>query len=218
MALNSNVVAEQNAKLDELVHTPTFLVVAGALPGVFVATSYANGAAIGFVCAIAIIAAALISRAVAGITGVFTRVPVALMLNALVVVLLGFAVRVLDPVVYQDLGVYLPLACTSGIAGLFIAQGGVAAVEGDERAGLTLRDACFAAGATFIALFFVGFMCGMLTTGEVFGLTMHELASSPIAIFGKPAGGLLMLALVAAFVQACDDVRAAGKAKKEEDR
>lgn len=51
MALNRNVVAEQNASLNELVHTPTFLMVAGALPGLFAATSLEHGAVIGGVCA-----------------------------------------------------------------------------------------------------------------------------------------------------------------------
>lgn len=94
MALNRNVVAEQNASLNELVHTPTFLVVAGALPGLFAATSLEHGAVIGGVCAVAILGAALISRGVSCFTGRFSRVAVALMLNALVMVLVGFGVRV----------------------------------------------------------------------------------------------------------------------------
>ena len=55
----------------------------------------------------------------------------------------------------------------------------------------------------------------MFATGQVFGLTMNELAASPIAIFGKPAGSLLVLALVAAFVQSVCDVRAASAETSE---
>lgn len=33
MALNENIVREQDARISKMVHTPTFLVVAGALPG-----------------------------------------------------------------------------------------------------------------------------------------------------------------------------------------
>ncbi len=38
MALNENIVREQDARISKMVHTPTFLVVAGALPGLFAAT------------------------------------------------------------------------------------------------------------------------------------------------------------------------------------
>ncbi|MFR3452134.1 MAG: hypothetical protein ACLTSX_11970 [Collinsella sp.] len=34
---------EQDARISKMVHTPTFLVVAGALPGLFAATSLENG-------------------------------------------------------------------------------------------------------------------------------------------------------------------------------
>ena len=47
--------------------------------------------------------------------------------------------------------------------------------------------AIFAAAMVLATLVFVGFINGMLTTGQVFGLTMGELAASPIAAFGKPA-------------------------------
>ena len=43
MALNENIVREQDARISKMVHTPTFLVVAGALPGLFAATSLENG-------------------------------------------------------------------------------------------------------------------------------------------------------------------------------
>lgn len=213
MALNRNVVAEQNASLNELVHTPTFLMVAGALPGLFAATSLEHGAVIGGVCAVAILGAALISRGVSCFTGRFSRVAVALMLNALVMVLVGFGVRVALPVIYQDLGIYLPLTCASGVASIFIAQSGIDALEGADRAGeLTFGDAVLAAVTAFLALVFCGFFTGLFTTGQVFGLTVGEVAASPISIFGKPAGSLLLLALVAVFVQAVCDARAKGAA------
>ena len=187
--------------------------VAGALPGLFAATSLEHGAVIGGVCAVAILGAALISRGVSCFTGRFSRVAVALMLNALVMVLVGFGVRVALPVIYQDLGIYLPLTCASGVASIFIAQSGIDALEGADRAGeLTFGDAVLAAVTAFLALVFCGFFTGLFTTGQVFGLTVGELAASPISIFGKPAGSLLLLALVAVFVQAVCDARAKGAA------
>ncbi len=79
--------------------------------------------------------------------------------------------------------------------------------------GLTMGElatAAFAAVCAFATLAFVGFINGMLTTGQVFGLTMGELAASPIAAFGKPTGSLLVLALVAVFVQSIEQVCAKG--------
>lgn len=213
MAMNSNVVAEQNASIAELVHTPTFLVVAGALPGLYVATTLQSGAVIGAVIAVSIVAAAVLSRAVTGFTGSASRVAATLMLSATVAVILGFAVRVADPVTYESMGLYLPVACASGMASLFIAQGGIA--SDDKAAELTVKEAVFSAVCAFLALAFCGLMTGMFATGEIFGLTMEELASSPISIFGKPAGSLLLLALVAVFVQSVCDARAPKDASEE---
>ena len=73
-----------------------------------------------------------------------------------------------------------------------------------------LMTAIFAAVCAFATLVFVGFINGMLTTGQVFGLTMGELAASPIVAFGKPTGSLLVLALVAVFVQSIEQMCAKG--------
>ena len=43
-----------------------------------------------------------------------------------------------------------------------------------------------------------------IRSGEIFGLTMTELAETPVAVFGKPAGSLLVLTLVAVFVQSLE--------------
>ena len=205
MALNENAARERDDRLSALVHTPTFVVVAGALPGLFVATSFENGVAIGAVTAVAIFAAAALAHVVRFFTGAFSRTVTLLMLSATVVTLLGFAVRVVDPVVFEALGIYLPLACVNAMAVMcFLTEDGFTAAPAKGPLG----TAVFAAVAAFVTLAFVGFINGMLTTGQVFGLTMGELAASPIAIFGKPAGSLLVLALVAVFVQSIERIGA----------
>ena len=208
MALNENVVRERDNRLSALVHTPTFVVVAGALPGLFVATSLENGIAIGAVTAVAIFVAAALAHVVRFFTGVFSRTVTLLMLSATVVTLLGFAVRVTDPVVFEALGIYLPLACVGAMAAVcFVTEDGFTAAPAKGPLG----TAVFAAVVAFVTLTFIGFINGMFTTGQVFGLTMGELAASPIAIFGKPAGSLLVLALVAVFVQSIEQIAARSK-------
>lgn len=203
MALNENVVREQNDKLAAMVHTPTFVVVAGALPGLFAATSLENGVAIGAVTAVAIFVAAALAHVVRFFTGTFSRTVTLLVLSATAVTLLGFAVRVVDPVVFEALGIYLPLACVNAMAVVcFVTEDGFTAAPAKGPLG----TAIFAAAVAFVTLAFVGFINGMFTTGQVFGLTMGELAASPIAVFGKPAGSLLVLALVAAFVQSIERI------------
>ena len=197
MALHESVVREQNASLDALVRTPAFLVVAGSLTGLAAATSVENGIAIGAVSAIAMIAMAILARPLRSITGVFARIPVLLMVSATIVVLLSFAVRIIDPVVHQALGIYLPLAAVNGLVACFIYDDGF---TGSPAKGSTLGTAVFGAVCSFAALAFVGLINGMFSTGAIFGLTNNELAASPIAIFGTPAGSLLVLALVATFV------------------
>ena len=205
MALNKNVVREQDEKLAALVHTPTFVVVAGALPGLFVATSLENGVAIGAVTAVAIFAAAALAHMVRFFTGAFSRTVTLLMLSATVVTLLGFAARVIDPVVFEALGIYLPLACVGAMAATcFVTVDGFTAAPAKGPLG----TAVFASVLAFVTLAFIGFINGMFTTGQVFGLTMGELAASPIAIFGKPAGSLLVLTLVAVFVQSIERIGA----------
>lgn len=202
MALNENIVREQDARISKMVHTPTFLVVAGALPGLFAATSLENGLVIGAVTAIAILVMALIAPVLRAFTGTWSRTAVMLMVSVTVVTLLGFGVRVTDPVVFEALGIYLPLVAVNAIVVAWIAGDGLVVAP----AKTPLMTAIFAAAMVLATLVFVGFINGMLTTGQVFGLTMGELAASPIAAFGKPAGSLLVLALVAVFVQSIEQM------------
>lgn len=206
MALNENIVREQDARISKMVHTPTFLVVAGALPGLFAATSLENGLIIGAVTAIAILAMALIAPVLRAFTGTWSRTAVMLMVSVTVVTLLGFGVRVTDPVVFEALGIYLPLVAVNAIVVAWIAGDGLVVAP----AKTPLMTAIFAAAMVLATLVFVGFINGMLTTGQVFGLTMGELAASPIAAFGKPTGSLLVLALVAVFVQSIEQMCAKG--------
>lgn len=206
MALNENIVREQDARISKMVHTPTFLVVAGALPGLFAATSLENGLIIGAVTAIAILVMALIAPVLRAFTGTWSRTAVMLMVSVTVVTLLGFGVRVTDPVVFEALGIYLPLVAVNAIVVAWIAGDGLVVAP----AKTPFMTAIFAAAMVLATLVFVGFINGMLTTGQVFGLTMGELAASPIAAFGKPTGSLLVLALVAVFVQSIEQMCAKG--------
>lgn len=206
MALNENIVREQDARISKMVHTPTFLVVAGALPGLFAATSLENGLMIGLVTAAAIVVMASIAPLLHAFTGTWSRTVVMLMVSVTVVTLLGFGVRVVNPVVFEALGIYLPLVAVNAIVVAWIAGDGLVVAP----AKTPLMTAIFAAAMVLATLVFVGFINGMLTTGQVFGLTMGELAASPIAAFGKPTGSLLVLALVAVFVQSIEQMCAKG--------
>lgn len=206
MALNENIVREQDARISKMVHTPTFLVVAGALPGLFAATSLENGLMIGLVTAAAIVVMASIAPLLRAFAGAWSRTAVMLMVSVTVVTLLGFGVRVTDPVVFEALGIYLPLVAVNAIVVAWIAGDGLVVAP----AKTPLMTAIFAAAMVLATLVFVGFINGMLTTGQVFGLTMGELAASPIAAFGKPTGSLLVLALVAVFVQSIEQMCAKG--------
>ena len=206
MALNENIVREQDARISKMVHTPTFLVVAGALPGLFAATSLENGLMIGLVTAAAIVVMASIAPLLRAFTGAWSRTAVMLMVSVTVVTLLGFGVRITDPVVFEALGIYLPLVAVNAIVVAWIAGDGLVVAP----AKTPLMTAIFAAAMVLATLVFVGFIIGMLTTGQVFGLTLGELAASPIAAFGKPTGSLLVLALVAVFVQSIEQMCAKG--------
>lgn len=212
MAANELIRRAQAERMRALVHTPTFLVVAGSLPGLHAATSAVDGLAIGMVSAVSILAMAALARPLRAVTGRFTYIPVTLMVSATVAVLMGFAVRVVDPVVHEDLGIYIPLAAANAMAMTFVAVDGFSAAPAKgSRAG----TACFAAACSCAALALIGFLNGMLTTGQVFGLTMGELAATPIAIFGTPAGSLLILALVATFVQSVEHAAAVSRAERD---
>lgn len=213
MALNENIVREQDARISKMVHTPTFLVVAGALPGIFAATSLENGVAIGAVTAVAVLVMALVAPALRAFTGTWSRVPVMLMVSVTVATLLGYAVRVVNPVAFEALGIYLPLVAVNAVVVAWIAGDGLTVAP----AKTPLATAAFAAMCVFATLAFVGFINGMFTTGQVFGLTMGELAASPIAAFGKPTGSLLVLALVAVFVQSVEQACAKGAAADGDD-
>ncbi|MDO4437813.1 MAG: Rnf-Nqr domain containing protein [Coriobacteriaceae bacterium] len=213
MALNENIVREQDERIAKMIHTPTFLVVAGALPGLFAATSFENGLMIGLVSAAAIVVMASLAPLLRTFTGTWSRVPVMLMVSVTIVTLLGFGVRATNPVVFEALGIYLPLVSVNAVVVAWIAGDGMTVAP----AKTPLTTAIFAAAMVLAALAFVGFINGMLTTGQVFGLTMGELAASPIAAFGKPTGSLLVLALVAVFVQSVEQACAKSDAADASD-
>lgn len=200
MALNENVVREQDARLSKMVHTPTFLVVAGSLPALYAVTSLETGIMMGVVTAAVIVIMAAIAPLLRAFTGTWTRTIVMLMVSVTVATLLGFGVRIADPVVFESLGIYLPIAAVNAVMVAWIAGDGLTV----SPAKSPLVTALFAAVLVFATLSFVGFINGMFTTGQVFGLTMGELAASPIAAFGKPTGSLLVLALVAVFTQSIE--------------
>lgn len=212
MALNQTVAREQDEGAVALVHTRTFLMVAGALPGLFAATSGENGIALGVFAAVGIVCAAVLSKLLAGITGTFSRISVVLLLVACVDVLLGFGLRVAFPVIYQSLGAYLYLSALGGVAAIFAAQGSIAALTGAKE--LSLGEGVVAAVLACVALVVTGIVCGLLGTGTIFGVAVAALVQTPIAIFTKPAGGLLVLAVLAAIVQATEGASAAAADEK----
>lgn len=200
MALNPELAREQDLRILGAVRTRAFLVVAAALPGLAAATTLVNGAVMGGAVAVSIVCAALVARIVPRFTGLVARIPVALMLNLTVAVLVSFAVRVIDPVVHQALGIYPVLAGASGMASVLVAEMNLP--EGAPR--LSAADIALAAVAALVSLAVCGCAAELLATGQVLGFTAGPLAASPLAIFGKPAGSLLILALVAALVQATE--------------
>ena len=202
MALHESVLQDQNARLHELVHSPAFVVVAGSLPGLYVATTLANGVAIGVVSAVSILAMALLARPLRAVTGKFSFIPVMLMVNAAVVTICGFALRVYDPLIHENMGMYVSIAAVNALAMAFVFEDNYTAAPAK---GSVAGTAVFGAVCTVATLAFVGLINGMLSTGEIFGLTMTELAASPLAIFGTPAGSLLVLALVATFINSVVD-------------
>lgn len=217
MAMNPNVVREADERTAALVHSPAFLTVAGALPGLYVATTLENGIAIGVAAAVSIIVSAVLARVLSGVTGLFSKAPVVLVLDAMVLILLGFALRVTFPVIFEALGIYLPITSVAGAAAVFAAaQDGLTTGAGSK--GLTLVDAVFAAVAACVALVVCGLLGELLGSASVAGVSVGALSSYTISIFGKPTGDLLLLALVAAVVQAVCGRGKDGAAEKEGER
>lgn len=216
MAMNPNVVREADERTAALVHSPAFLTVAGALPGLYVATTLENGVAIGVAAAVSIIVSAVLARVLSGVTGLFSKAPVVLVLDAMVLILLGFALRVTFPVIFEALGIYLPITSVAGAAAVFAAQDGLTTGAGSRE--LTLADAVFAAVAACVALVVCGLLGELLSSASVAGVSVGALSSYTISIFGKPTGDLLLLALVAVVVQAVCGRGKDGAAEKEGER
>ncbi len=108
MSLNENIARERDERIADMVRTFTFLVVAGSLPGLAAATSLENGLAISAVSAVAILSMALLAPVLRSFTGTWSRTAIMLMVSVTVTTLLGFAVRVIDPVMHESLGAYVP--------------------------------------------------------------------------------------------------------------
>lgn len=206
------IVRMQNERLRALVHTPTFLVVAGSLPGLARAASIEAGTLLGVVFAVSIMAMALMARPMRALCGRVAYVPVMLMLSASVAILMGFGVRIFDPVLHEQLGMYVPLAAVNGCAMAFVCND---AFMVTRTCRFRMVAAVCAGACTVASLTFIGFMNEIFSTGMIFGMTHYELADAPIAIFGTPAGSLLLLTLVAAFVQSIEHAIASSRNARE---
>ncbi len=75
--------------------------------------------------AIDILVMALIAPVLRAFTGTWSRTVLMLMVSVTVVTLLGFGVRVTDPVVFEALGIYLPLVAVNAIVVAWIAGDGL---------------------------------------------------------------------------------------------
>lgn len=215
MALNETIARAQDLRVRSMVHTRTFVVVAASLPGLAAASTLVNGALMGAAVAVSIVCAAILTRLVPRFAGRVAQVPVALMLNAVVAILLGFALRAVEPVAHQALGLYPVLACASGMASILVAEMGLETAEGER---FTAVDIVFAAVSAVVVLAACGCLTELLSTGQVLGVAAGPLANSSIAIFGKSSGSLLILALVAIIVQATERSHAGAEDGKEGER
>lgn len=203
MTPNDILSREQDAKRAKLLRTPAFMAVAGALPGIFAATTFENGIALAAVAIVTVAVLAIIEGPVRFLCGRYATLPVMLTVSVTVTTLLGYALRIVDPVVFDALGYYLPLTGVSALAAL-VSSGALGRADDGGRLPLGARVSRAACGACCagLALAAVGLVASVLGTGEVLGAAVPGVSASPLAIFVKPSGALLVVALVAAVLQA----------------
>lgn len=172
---------------------PTFVLMLGMCPTLAVTTSAMNGLGMGLSTAVVLIASNAIIAALRKFIPSTVRMPYFIVVVASMVTIVQLLLQAYVPSVNEALGIYIPLIVVNCI--IF---GRVEAYAAKNKVGLSLFDGIGMGLGFTIALILIGSFREVLGTGAIFGFHVMPEGFEPIALFIKPPGAFLVLAMLTA--------------------
>ena len=188
------ITPKQNILKGLFKENPTFVLVLGMCPTLGVTTSLDNALGMGLSVLVVLILTNSLISLIRNIVPAEIRIPVYIVLIALVVTLIEWFLEAYVNGLYNSLGIYLPLIVVNCII-----LGRAEAYASENTVFDSLFDAIGMGLGFTLGLSTLAFLRELLGTGSVnipvLGFTIFD-ASKAASFFVQPAGGFLMLGLI----------------------
>lgn len=191
---------------------PTLVLMLGMCPTLAVTTSAINGFGMGVSTLVVLVMSNLVISALRKVIPDDVRLPAYIVIVASLVTVVELLMEAYVPVIYDALGIYIPLIVVNCII-----LGRAEAYASKNPPLLSAMDGLGMGLGFTISLSVIGFIRELLGAGTVFGMQVMPSAYKPIAIFIKAPGAFLVLAVLViimnslkiknranAMVQGCD--------------
>lgn len=172
---------------------PTFVLMLGMCPTLAVTVSATNGLGMGLSTAVVLVASNVIIAALRKFIPNTVRMPYFIVVVASMVTIVQLLLQAYVPEVNESLGIYIPLIVVNCI--IF---GRVEAYAAKNKVGLSLFDGIGMGLGFTIALVIIGSFRELLGAGTIFNYRVMPESYEPIAMFVKPPGAFLVLAVLTA--------------------
>lgn len=192
MARKKRLTPKQNVLKGLIKENPTFVLILGMCPTLGTTTSLESGLGMGLSVLFVLILTNTVISAIRNIVPDEIRIPVYIVVIALVVTLLEWFIEAYLPGLYIQLGIYLPLIVVNCIV-----LGRAEAYASDNTMYDSLFDAVGMGLGFTLGLSTLAFTRELLGTGSVqlLGLTLFD-ASSAASFLVQPTGAFLTLGLL----------------------
>lgn len=172
---------------------PIFVLMLGMCPTLAVTVSAFNGVGMGLSTTVVLVASNVIIAALRKFIPNTVRMPYFIVVVASMVTIVQLLLQAYLPSVNDALGIYIPLIVVNCI--IF---GRVEAYAAKNKVGLSLFDGIGMGLGFTLALLLIGSFRELLGAGTIFNYRIMPESFEPIAIFIKPPGAFLVLAVLTA--------------------
>ena len=176
---------------------PTLVLMLGMCPTLAVSTRAMNGIGMGLSTTAVLILSNLVISLLRKVIPDEVRLPSYIVIVASLVTVTELLIEGFLPSVYEALGIYIPLIVVNCII-----LGRAEAYANKNTVGLSVMDGLGMGLGFTIALTLAGLVREILGSGTAFGFAILPASVEPMAIFIKPPGAFLVIALFIAIMNA----------------
>lgn len=172
---------------------PIFVLMLGMCPTLAVTTSAKNAIGMGLSTTVVLVASNIIISAIRKFIPNKVRIPCYIVIVASMVTIVQLLLQAYLPSVNESLGIYIPLIVVNCII-----LGRIESYSAKNKVGLSLFDGIGMGLGFTLALMLIGSFRELLGAGSVFDFRLMPKSYEPIALFIKPPGAFLLLAVLTA--------------------